>query len=97
METFTMDEYKAPRNDLFMNACCEGREIAGDVIEEYFNINEPFATGFGEISEDNITRKEIDKYYIVKVLEEYYCFWSAIDIPSSREIFSTQKAHKVKK
>lgn len=97
MEPFTMGDYKAPRDDLFMNACAEGREIAGDVLEEYFDINKPFTTGFGEISEDNIIRKEIDKYYIIKVLEEYYQFWSAIDIPSSQEIFPYQVAEKVEK
>lgn len=99
MKTFAMEDYKAPRDDLFIDACYKGIPIDGDVIEEYFYLNEPFATGFGEISEDNILRKEIDKYYIIKVPTTtdfiYYRFWSAIDVPSSCEDFPTQEAQKV--
>lgn len=95
----TYDSYATPRNDLVIKAIQDSEYIDGDIWRTFFDTCaavQIVAVGFGNITEDNFRRNEIDKYYVFNLYGIDYEIWSYITMNGHTEEFPTQIAHPVK-
>lgn len=94
----TYEKYAEPRNELVIEAIKNSDFIDGDIWRMFLDTCKAIqivAAGFGGITTDNLSRKEIDKWYIFNVYGIDYQIWSYINMENLEETFPAQVAQKV--
>lgn len=66
MGIFTINDYNAPRDDLFEKACLNGDYISASVIQYYVKNHKMAEVGYAPFTEVNLEHQEVNKYYIVE-------------------------------
>lgn len=93
---FTMNDYNAPRDDLFEKACLNGDIISASVIQYYVKNHKIAEVEYAPFTEINLERQEIDKYYIAEIACDFFFrFWTAVSF-QKEETSNSQKPELVR-
>lgn len=99
--TLDYESYMKPHNDLVIKAIQNGDYVDGLIWRTFLDTCDAIqiiAAEFGDITEDNFERNEIDKFYMFNLYGTNYIILSHILMnPSHDESFSTQIAYPVEK
>lgn len=87
---FTYNDYRQPQEDLLVLAIKTGCCIAGEVLQDYLHHCTPIDIGYADMQDLYLEEGYIDKYYIIKVDDKYYRFWSMVFFDKPDEDFLDQ-------
>lgn len=98
-KALTWEEYNRPRYDLVIKAIENEEFVDGDVWESFCSCDDLniIEVNFGNVSQDNIDRGELDRYIVFELNGKYYLVWYYVSMKTLDRYYPTQIAYEVKR